>query len=92
MEYLPLISKTFFKTILDLWQLVLFIIVIFIVGIYIEVKKTKIKSSIDRVFNNDVELETCPECGGNLLKKSGKYGKFFGCSNYPKCKFTKKIQ
>lgn len=37
------------------------------------------------------EIEKCPKCGGNLIEKSGKYGKFFGCSNYPKCNFTKKI-
>ena len=33
----------------------------------------------------------CPRCGGTLLLKDGKYGKFIGCSNYPKCSFTKKI-
>lgn len=30
----------------------------------------------------------CPKCGGNLVKRKGKYGSFLGCSNYPKCKFT----
>mgnify|MGYP001055010831 CR=1 FL=1 len=24
----------------------------------------------------------CPECGGRLVKRSGPYGEFFGCSNY----------
>ena len=33
----------------------------------------------------------CPECGGSLVERSGKYGKFYGCSNYPNCKFTQKI-
>ena len=32
----------------------------------------------------------CPKCGGKLVKRSGKYGEFIGCSNYPKCKYTKK--
>lgn len=32
----------------------------------------------------------CPKCGGKLIKRTGKYGEFLGCSNYPKCKFTKK--
>jgi restriction system protein len=41
-------------------------------------------------FNNTKE-EKCPECGGTLVEKSGKYGRFFGCSNYPKCKYTKNI-
>ena len=29
----------------------------------------------------------CPRCGGNLVLRNGKYGKFYGCSNYPKCTF-----
>lgn len=32
----------------------------------------------------------CPRCGSKLIERSGKYGLFFGCSNYPKCKFIKK--
>lgn len=32
----------------------------------------------------------CPKCGGRLVKKNGKYGMFWGCSNYPKCRFTTK--
>ena len=30
----------------------------------------------------------CPRCGGKLILRNGKYGDFFGCENYPKCKFT----
>lgn len=33
---------------------------------------------------------TCPQCGGQLVERSGKYGIFFGCSNYPKCTYAKK--
>ncbi len=29
---------------------------------------------------------TCPVCGGNLIKKKGRFGFFIGCSNYPQCK------
>jgi len=33
---------------------------------------------------------TCPECGMKLVLKSGKYGKFYGCSGYSKtnCKYS----
>lgn len=31
----------------------------------------------------------CPSCGGTLVLRKGKYGEFYGCSNYPKCKFTR---
>jgi len=36
----------------------------------------------------------CPLCGGKLLKKSGPYGEFFGCSNYNStgCKYKRKIK
>jgi DNA topoisomerase-1 len=33
-----------------------------------------------------VEGRTCPECQSELHIKQGRYGKFIGCSNYPKCK------
>lgn len=29
----------------------------------------------------------CPRCGGNLVLRKGKYGTFYGCSNYPQCTF-----
>jgi len=30
----------------------------------------------------------CPQCGGDLVERRSKRGKtFFGCKNYPKCKF-----
>ena len=34
----------------------------------------------------------CPRCGGTLQLRSSNYGNFYGCSNYPKCKFTKEIE
>lgn len=40
--------------------------------------------------HNKVAMGICPECGGNLIMRSGKYGTFYGCSNYPKCRFTKR--
>ena len=37
------------------------------------------------------ENNCCPKCGGRLILREGKYGKFYGCSNFPKCRYTKKI-
>ena len=42
-------------------------------------------------LENDLKNNICPRCGGNLVLRKGSYGCFYGCSNYPKCKFTKKI-
>ena len=36
-----------------------------------------------------IEQGICPLCGGKLVLRDGKYGEFYGCSNYPKCKFKK---
>lgn len=33
----------------------------------------------------------CPECGGRLRERSGPYGRFMGCTNYPDCRYNKKI-
>ncbi len=30
----------------------------------------------------------CKKCGGNLVEKSGRFGRFLACSNYPECKYT----
>ena len=31
----------------------------------------------------------CEECGGDMVIRSGKFGSFYACENYPKCRFTK---
>ena len=34
----------------------------------------------------------CPTCGtGRLSLKTGKFGAFIGCSNYPECRFTRAV-
>lgn len=30
----------------------------------------------------------CPRCGGRLVERYGRYGTFYGCSNYPNCRYT----
>ncbi len=30
----------------------------------------------------------CPKCGGELLRRRGRYGEFIACGNFPKCKYT----
>ncbi len=31
----------------------------------------------------------CEQCGGDMILRTGRYGSFYACANYPKCKFTK---
>ncbi|MBN1959901.1 MAG: type I DNA topoisomerase [Deltaproteobacteria bacterium] len=33
--------------------------------------------------------ETCPQCGGPMVVKRGRFGQFLACENYPTCKGTK---
>jgi DNA topoisomerase-1 len=35
--------------------------------------------------------EACPECGGDLLERRGRFGKFIACSNYPDCKYKRNL-
>ncbi len=50
------------------------------------------KQKVETLEIKTVEAEKCPECSGDLIQREGKFGKFLGCSNYPKCKFTKNQQ
>lgn len=31
---------------------------------------------------------TCSKCGGNMIEKTGRFGRFLACSNYPDCTYT----
>ena len=39
-----------------------------------------------------IEDRVCPEDGGQLVVKKGRYGKFIGCANYPKCKHIEPLE
>ena len=51
-------------------------------------KKEHIKNIKENVIDKDPNK--CPKCGGQLVERTGKYGNFIGCSNFPKCKYTSK--
>lgn len=55
-------------------------------------KKTHIRNlkTAELQVENKIRMGICPKCGGNLILRKGRYGAFFGCSNYPDCKFTTK--
>ncbi len=39
-----------------------------------------------------VEGRTCPKCESPLIIRTGRYGKFIGCSAYPKCKHIEPLE
>ena len=45
----------------------------------------------EKEIKEEIKEEICPRCGGKLIVRSGKRGKFFGCINFPDCKFTRNI-
>lgn len=53
---------------------------------------------LDNAYENMEKLqpekvgETCPECGGELVYRNGRFGKFISCGNFPTCKYTRKIE
>ena len=57
-----------------------------------ETRKEHIKSvkSNIRKRNETINSGICPRCGGYLVKRQGKYGSFYGCSNYPRCRYCAK--
>jgi DNA topoisomerase-1 len=40
----------------------------------------------------EIEKEPCPDCGGKLTVKSGRFGPFIACTNYPECRYTKPLK
>ncbi|HOW17272.1 MAG TPA: DNA topoisomerase, partial [bacterium] len=42
-----------------------------------------------KIQKAETTTEKCPECGGPMLVKQGRFGKFIACADYPKCKGTK---
>lgn len=41
--------------------------------------------------NDTLMAGRCPRCGAELVERMGPYGCFWGCENYPNCKFTIKL-
>ena len=53
----------------------------------IELSKSLDMQSVDVEGNPTKELQTCLACGkGTLVQRTGRYGDFLGCSQFPKCK------
>jgi len=85
---------------------VLIIIILSIYILFKILKFKKIEKQIDKFESNfnlkELELNlkglsyekliVCPQCGGNLRIANGRYGEFLGCSNYPRCKYTRNLR
>ncbi|GAA8520678.1 type I DNA topoisomerase [Helicobacter pylori] len=55
----------------------------------------KIEAGKKNIISQKVHEKTgqsCPKCGGELVKKNSRYGEFIACNNYPKCKYVKQAE
>ncbi|EMR59535.1 DNA topoisomerase I [Helicobacter pylori Hp H-1] len=55
----------------------------------------KIEAGKKNIVSQKVHEKTgqsCPKCGGELVKKNSRYGEFIACNNYPKCKYVKQTE
>lgn len=50
---------------------------------HIKAIRQKLKAHEDAISQN-----RCPRCGNDLTLRTGKFGDFTGCSNFPACRFT----
>lgn len=68
-------------------------------------KKLSVLTNVDEAIKaqhikdatNKINGVVCPFCGGQLILRTAKKGtntgrQFYGCSNYPKCKYTRNIK
>ncbi|WP_206831850.1 NERD domain-containing protein [Alicyclobacillus fructus] len=44
-----------------------------------------------REMKRQLAANICPRCGGELVIRKGQRGEFYGCSNYPRCRFTRPV-
>ena len=49
------------------------------------IPKLEVKKEVEFVGRD------CPESGHPLVYREGRYGRFIGCSNFPKCRYTEQI-
>ena len=56
------------------------------------VDKNKRREHIERINAHKEEFskDVCPKCGAKLVERTGQYGNFLGCANYPNCRYTRK--
>lgn len=49
------------------------------------------KIDVQREREQELVGRECPLCGNDLVYRQGRYGRFIGCSTFPKCRHTEQI-
>ena len=57
-----------------------------------KVTMEKAEAEMNRVQKPVEELdEACPECGRNLVIRTGRFGRFISCSGFPECRYGRSV-
>lgn len=66
----------------------------FLHSFYGDFKETmkKAEAEMNRVQKPLEEMEeTCPDCGRNLVVRTGRFGRFISCSGFPECSYRRSV-
>jgi DNA topoisomerase I len=57
-----------------------------------KVTMDRAEAEMDRVQKPVEEIdEACPECGRNLVIRTGRFGRFISCSGFPECRYRRSV-
>lgn len=52
----------------------------------------KLEESAKKISPEESTTKVCPQCGSPMKIRKGPFSSFYGCTNYPKCKYTESIK
>lgn len=82
------LSLTLAKGLLPYFALL--IVALIVIYILIRIRNNAVIKINKKIASVKTGGGICPKCGGQLIMRTGKYGNFIGCSNFPKCRYTQK--
>lgn len=47
------------------------------------------KAGCDTASGEEKKALACPVCGAELVRRNGRFGEFYGCRNFPRCRYTR---
>ncbi|MBN1544651.1 DNA topoisomerase I [Candidatus Woesearchaeota archaeon] len=56
-----------------------------------KIENTEARREAEKLEAGKIE-KNCPQCGKPMVLRKSIYGSFYGCSGYPKCRHTEKIE
>ncbi|MBR4411464.1 MAG: topoisomerase DNA-binding C4 zinc finger domain-containing protein [Firmicutes bacterium] len=57
-----------------------------------DLAKRSASRSVSSIDDECDGMRICPKCGYRMVPRSGKFGRFYGCTGYPVCRHTEKLR